>query len=125
MSEEGLMPWKETCAVDERGLFISEVLKEELSVAELCRRYGISRKTGHKWIERYEAQGIMGLQDRSHIAHHCPHRLSEVIREQVLNLRIAHPTWGRGRYAPISRCDGRNDVGRRRARQASGLRRPV
>jgi transposase InsO family protein len=88
------MPWKETCAVDERGLFMSEVLKEELSVAELCRRYGISRKTGHKWIERYETEGIMGLQDRSHIARHCPHRLSKAIREQVLNVRIAHPSWG-------------------------------
>ena len=46
------MPWKETCAMDERGLFIAEYLRDELSVAELCRRYEISQKTGYKWLER-------------------------------------------------------------------------
>ena len=88
------MPWKETCAVDERGLFIKEFLKKDLSVAELCRRHGVSRKTGHKWIERYDAEGLAGLQDRGHAAHHCPHRLSAAIREQVLTVRSTHPTWG-------------------------------
>ena len=44
------MPWKETCAVDERLLMITEYRRGEASVSELCRRYGVSRKTGHKWI---------------------------------------------------------------------------
>jgi len=80
--------------MDERGLFISEFLKDEASVTELCRRYGISRKTGYKWIARYEAEGFVGLADRNHAAHCCPHRLSVGQTKQILEVRIAHPTWG-------------------------------
>jgi transposase InsO family protein len=80
--------------MEERGLFIAEVLKEEASIAELSRRYEISRKTAYKWISRYEAEGMMGLKEGSHAPHHCPHRLSETIAEQVIEVRHAHPTWG-------------------------------
>jgi len=91
---EELMPWKETCSMEERGLFMSEFLKQAASVAELCRRYGVSRKTGYKWIARYEEEGFAGLVDRSHVAHCCPHRLDAALAERILNVRIAHPTWG-------------------------------
>ncbi len=88
------MPWKETCAMDERFLMMSEYRRGEVSVSELCRRYGVSRKTGYKWIERFEAEGFGGLDDRSHAPRHCPHTLSEKIRERILDVRRAHPTWG-------------------------------
>jgi putative transposase len=88
------MPWKETCAMDERCLMIADYRKEEFSVAELSRRYGISRRICYKWIDRYEAEGFAGLEDRSHAPHDCPHRVSEAIAADVLAVRISHPTWG-------------------------------
>jgi putative transposase len=88
------MPWRETCAMDERGLLVLDFCKGEMSIAELCRQYGVSRKTGYKWIARYEAEGLAGLEDRSHAPNECPHRISESVRYQVLAVRRAHPTWG-------------------------------
>jgi putative transposase len=88
------MPWRETCAMDERGLLVLDFCKGEMSIAELCRQYGVSRKTGYKWIARYEAEGLAGLEDRSHAPNDCPHRISESVRHQVLAVRRAHPTWG-------------------------------
>jgi transposase InsO family protein len=80
--------------MDERGLLILDYCKGEMSIAELCRRYGVSRKTGYKWIARYEAEGLAGLLDRSHAPVCCPHRMDASVRERVLAVRSAHPTWG-------------------------------
>lgn len=88
------MPWKETCAVDERLLMITEYRRGEASVSELCRRYGVSRKTVHKWIGRFEAEGVGGLLDRSHAPHSCAHRLNEKLAEEVVSVRRRYPTWG-------------------------------
>ena len=52
------MPWKETCPVNERLSFISDCLAREWTMSELCREYGISRKTGYKWLERFRDGGI-------------------------------------------------------------------
>jgi len=88
------MPWKETCAMKERCLMIAELRKGEVSMAELCRRYGISRKTGYKWLERFEDESFEGLRDRSHAPHDCPHRVGEPIAEQILAVRRKNQTWG-------------------------------
>jgi len=88
------MPWNETCAVQERERFALEALKCEVSFAELCRRYGISRKTGYKWLDRFLREGAAGLEDRSHEPHECPHRLSDWVVERILEMRYAQPTWG-------------------------------
>ena len=88
------MPWKETCAVDERELFVLAVLHREESISELCRFYGISRKTGYKWLARYEAEGKRGLGNRSHTPRDCPHRLRAGVVEQLLAIRAKHPSWG-------------------------------
>ncbi len=48
------MPWKQRKALDENKYFIEEWKRWEVSLAELCRRYEISRQTGYKWLERYE-----------------------------------------------------------------------
>ena len=55
------MPWKETRVSDERMRFIAEYERQEMSMAVLCRRYGISRKTGYKWVARWQAEGVTGL----------------------------------------------------------------
>lgn len=62
------MAWKGVTIMDQRVRFISEYLERHFSVAEICRQFSISRKTGHKWIERYEDYGPGGLEDRSKLS---------------------------------------------------------
>ena len=50
------MPWKETCTMKERELFINAWLERVTSITQLCKRFGISRNTGYKWIERFIAE---------------------------------------------------------------------
>jgi transposase len=50
------MPWKETSPMEQREKFIADLRFGLFSVLELCARYGVSRKTGYKWIERFEAE---------------------------------------------------------------------
>jgi transposase InsO family protein len=88
------MGWTETCAVDERMRFVVAVGKREESVAALCRRFGVSRKTGYKWLERYDEAGVEGLLDRSRAPLNHPQALSAAIAERCLAVRRAHPTWG-------------------------------
>ena len=88
------MPWRETHVMDERMSFIVDWRREELNVAALCRQYGVSRKTGYKWIERYEASGIEGLKDRSSAAHRHPNEVGASVAEAVIGVRAAHPSWG-------------------------------
>lgn len=88
------MGWKETCAVDERMRFVMAAEEQEESFAALCRRFGVSRKTGYEWLGRYEALGLEGLVDRSRAPHRHPRAMSAVIAERCLEVRRAHPTWG-------------------------------
>ena len=88
------MPWKETCAVEQRLEFIREVLRGDLSKAELCRRYGISRPTGDKWLERFVEHGMDGLNDLPSIPKHHPNQVPSELAEMLLALRREHMTWG-------------------------------
>ena len=83
-----------TCAVEERMRFVMAVEERQELFAAICRRFGASRKTGYKWLERYEDEGIEGLSDRSRAPHHHPHAIAEHIFEQCLAVRRAHPSWG-------------------------------
>ena len=67
------MPWQETLLMDQRVQFIADYQRDVFDVAELARRYGISRKTAYKWIDRYDVGGPAGLVDRSRRPAHCPH----------------------------------------------------
>jgi transposase InsO family protein len=60
----------------------------------LCERYGISRKTGYKWLARYASAGPAGLQDASRAPHRPGHGLAEATLEAIVSLREAHPFWG-------------------------------
>lgn len=88
------MPWLETVPMTERMRFVVAVEAGEQPMAELCRRFGISRKTGYKWWARYTTAGVDGLKDRSRAPHHCPHAVGPEIRELILALRGKQPTWG-------------------------------
>lgn len=83
-----------TCAVEERMRFVLAVEEQQESFAAICRRFSVSRKTGYKWLERYEEAGIDGLSDRSRAPHHHPHGIGEKVLEQCLEVRRKHPTWG-------------------------------
>ena len=63
------MSWRETCAMKERIGFVAELERGERTMSELCRVFGVSRKTGYKWWFRYLEQGADGLQERSRAPH--------------------------------------------------------
>jgi transposase len=66
------MPWQEESTMERRRPFIQDVHSGATPVTELCRRYRISRKTGYKWLARYEAGGGSALRDRSRRPQHSP-----------------------------------------------------
>ena len=66
------MPWQEASAASEQQRFIGAWLRGEETVAALCRRFGISRKTGYKRINRFKTGGLAGLGDRSRGPHTHP-----------------------------------------------------
>lgn len=81
------MPWRETRPMDEKVLFIADHLRGRYSHSELCLRYGISRKTGYKWLERYRAYSLAGLEEQSRRPHHCPTATPYVLRKAIIELR--------------------------------------
>ena len=74
--------------------FVMAVAKKEENIAELCRRFGISRQTGYEVLARHVKEGYEGLRERSHAPRHKPHAMSEAVREKVLELRRERPSWG-------------------------------
>lgn len=88
------MPWEETTPMEERARFVEEFESALYSVTELCERYGISRKTGYKWLNRYGVEGEVGLRDRSRAPRTSPSRTADRLVEPLLALRRKHPTWG-------------------------------
>ena len=88
------MPWKETCAVEERMRFVMDVLRGEYSKARLCRQYGISRPTGDKWMIRYLEQSVAGLLDQSRVPHSSPQQVRLELVECIVALRRKHSHWG-------------------------------
>ena len=80
--------------MDQRVRFISEQLKAYFPFTELCAQFEISRKTGYKWLNRYEELGAAGLADRSRKPLHCPHQTEKAVVEDMLRERSKHPSWG-------------------------------
>lgn len=88
------MPWKETCAMDQREQFISQWLSGRLSKTELCERFGISRPTGDKWISRHAQGGMAALVDQSRAPRTNPNATEAAVCEQLVLLKLTHPSWG-------------------------------
>jgi transposase InsO family protein len=88
------MPWKEWTVVEHRLEFVSLANKPGAVVAVLCRRFGISREVGYKWIERYRCEGPGGLEDRPRRPHRSPLRCLDQVERAVLAVRDDHPAWG-------------------------------
>lgn len=88
------MPWHETDALKERIKFIRDVLDRGLRISAGCIKYGISRKTGHKWLSRYKAIGLEGLYDQARARHTHPNKISDEVIEQLLEVKLHHRYWG-------------------------------
>ena len=83
------MPWKETNVMNLRMLFVSEARLALMPFSDLCRKFAISRKTGYKWLDRYDTGGRPALGDRSRAPHHCPHKIPEAVAQLLLAARAS------------------------------------
>ncbi len=88
------MPWQEVSTVSLRTEFVQMAGSQAIPFAELCRRFQISRKTGYKWLRRFQQEALPGLADRSRRPQHSPARLSPAVEAQIVALRDRHPQWG-------------------------------
>ena len=104
------MPFKECSAVSLREEFCLEALAPGANRSELCRRYGISRKTGYKWLHRCNAEGAAGLRDRSRRPRGHPRKTAAEIEVQVLDQRTEHPCWGGRKLKRVLENDGVDGV---------------
>jgi len=95
------MPWRELKPMDQKTQFIADYLRQTLDTTELCQLYGISRKTGYKWIERYLENGPQGLEERSRRPGTCPNQTPDAIVEALIAVRQHHPSWGAKKLLPF------------------------
>jgi transposase InsO family protein len=84
----------ELSVVEQRYHAVLEVLVSRVPVTEVAGRYGVSRKSVHAWVRRYEEFGLAGLADRSHRPHSQPRQVSAEVEAEICRLRTAHPKWG-------------------------------
>ena len=87
------MPWKECSVMDERLRFVARLLDGE-AMSEVCREFGISRKTGYKIFTRYKDQGLEALTDRSRRPVRYANQLPPQIENQIVALKQEKPHWG-------------------------------
>ncbi len=99
------MPWAETSPMQERVRFIADYRSGLYSMTELCEQFRVSRKTGYKWIRRFEEEGAEGLRDRSRAPYRCDHRIPDGVADDLVRVRLCHPTWGPKKL--IAWCEAR------------------
>ncbi|GAA5213489.1 integrase core domain-containing protein [Corallincola platygyrae] len=88
------MPWIETCVMDQKIEVVGAYLKGGVTITALASAYGVSRKTIHKWVSRYEAQGPEGLAERSRAPKRCPHATDDVVVAALIDAKQRFPSWG-------------------------------
>ena len=88
------MPWKEQTIMEQKLEFVLLACQEGANVRELCRRYRISPTTAYKWLDRYQQDGLAGLDERSRRPARSPLRTPDTVEAQIVVARLAHPRWG-------------------------------
>ncbi len=88
------MPWKDRCPVKQREEFVLRALEPGACMSTICREFGISRKTGYKWLARYRDRGLSGLEAMSRRPSRSPLKASAEAVVEVVRIRLEHPTWG-------------------------------
>ena len=86
------MPWETKTVMEQRKAFVAAVENNEGSISALCRAYGISRKTGYKWLKR-AAEGQQ-LCDQSRCPHLQPSKTARETEQLILDVRASNPSWG-------------------------------
>lgn len=104
----------ELSMVEQRYLAVREVLDTGASVTDVATRYGVDRRTLHRWLLRYANDGLPALADRSSKPDRCPHQISPETEAVIVSLRRAHPGWGPRTILNILRRE-RDDVPSRSA----------
>lgn len=89
-----VLPWKQTSLESEQISFVRRWQAGGVSFVDLCRQFGISRKTGHKRILRFETCGWEGVGDRIRVPRSHPNSTPHAVTERLIAARHAHPTWG-------------------------------
>ena len=74
----------ESCVVDKRMRLMMAIEERVESFAAICRRFGVSRKTGYKWLGRFEEAGVDGLKDRSRAPLLHPQAMTDETAEHCL-----------------------------------------
>ena len=88
------MPWTTESPMDQKQRFVSLAESGHFSITELCEQFGISRKTGHKWLGRYRQEGSRGLKERSRAPKSVTSRTPAEVERLIVSERRLHPTWG-------------------------------
>jgi transposase InsO family protein len=88
------MPWRESDAMDQRLRFVGECLAGVETMTGLCEAYGVSRRTGYKWLERYRERGPAGLEERSRAPHRHGRATSAALVDLIVQVKLSWPAWG-------------------------------
>ena len=93
------MPWERKTVDNQRSEFVARATMGEESLSALCRKYGISRPTGYKWLERYK--GGETMLDRPHTPFRKPFKTSPDVELRIVDFGAAHTTGGAGKKKPF------------------------
>jgi transposase InsO family protein len=104
------MPWENRGVMSLREEFIARAQESDENLSQLCREYGISRKTAYKWISRYEKEGLLGLTDRPRRPLHMPARTDEDLISLIVSARDKYPAWGARKLRQILINDGHKSL---------------
>ena len=104
------MPWEEVTVVSGRLEFVLMATAPGANRRDLCKRFGISARTGYKWLRRYAALGAEGLEDQSRRPLRSPGRSEEALEHRVVELRDTYPDWGGRKLRALLLGEGLEDV---------------
>jgi putative transposase len=88
------MPWNQSSPMNERTLFVADVLRGVQTFSDICAHYNVSRTTGYKWIRRHRDEGPAGLHERSRRPASCPAQTPAHVVDAIVQARRHHPKWG-------------------------------
>ena len=87
------MPWKASSVMEERLRFVARLLDGE-AMTDVCRDFGVSRKTGYKILDRYKEHGLAALSDRSRRPVRYANQLPQQVEGLIVRLKAEKPHWG-------------------------------
>src|SRR6266436_7636189 len=101
------MPWMESSVMEERLRFVARLLDGE-AMTDVCRDFGVSRKTGYKIFDRYQEHGLEALTDRSRRPVRYANQLPQQIESLIVRLKAEKPHWGARKIRElfVRRLDG-------------------